>query len=38
LADLVKQCESEESRIRELFAQVDERLAEVSLAASGAVQ
>jgi len=30
LADLVKQCESEESRVRELLAQVDARLAEGS--------
>jgi hypothetical protein len=38
LAELVKQCESEDGRIRELLAQVDARLAEVSLAASGAVR
>jgi hypothetical protein len=37
LADLVKQCESEESRIRELLARVDSRLADVLLPTSGAV-
>ncbi|SPE43648.1 hypothetical protein SBA7_1620008 [Candidatus Sulfotelmatobacter sp. SbA7] len=37
LAELVKRCESEESRIRELLALVDARLAEVSPMASGAV-
>jgi len=37
LAELVKQCESEESRIRELLAQVDERFAQISPPAQGEV-
>lgn len=37
LADMVKQFESEEARIRELLARVDARLAEVSPVALGAV-